>query len=52
MRSQEWQADVISMSFAYAEDQSKVSGAIHRALYERDTSILVFAAASNYGANE
>lgn len=40
------------MSFSYSEEQSTVSGAIHRVLYERGTSILFFAAASNHGANE
>ena len=50
--SKEWKADIISMSFGYAEEQQCISRAIRRALCERDDSILFFAAASNYGAND
>ena len=50
--SKEWKADVISMSFGYAEEQQCISRAIRGALYERDDSILFIAAASNYGAND
>jgi subtilisin family serine protease len=50
--SKEWKADIILMSFGYMEEQQCISRAIRRALYERDDSILFFAAASNYGAND
>ncbi|UNI20026.1 hypothetical protein JDV02_006159 [Purpureocillium takamizusanense] len=50
--SKEWRADIISMSFGYAEEQRNISRAIRGALYERDDAVLFFAAASNYGANE
>lgn len=40
------------MSLGYAEEQQCISRAIHRAVYKRDDSILFFAAASNYGAND
>jgi hypothetical protein len=40
------------MSFGYVEEQRVISRAIRRALYERDDSVLFFAAASNSGANE
>src|SRR5437762_604440 len=50
--SREWKADIISMSFGYADEQQCISRAIRGALHERDDSILFFAAASNYGAND
>ncbi|RJE23882.1 hypothetical protein PHISCL_03794 [Aspergillus sclerotialis] len=50
--SREWKADIISMSFGYAEEQPSISRAIREAMYERDDRIIFFAAASNYGANE
>lgn len=40
------------MSFGYKEEQQCISGAIRKALQEREDSILLFAAASNSGANE
>lgn len=40
------------MSFGFAEEQQCISGAIRRALYERNDAILFFAAASNFGAND
>lgn len=49
--TKEWQADIISMSFGYAEEQECISHAIRGALYERHDSILFFAAAANEGAN-
>ncbi|KAK6603922.1 extracellular alkaline serine protease [Botrytis cinerea] len=48
----EWEADIILMSFGYKEEQQCISGAIRKALQEREDSILLFAAASNSGANE
>lgn len=39
------------MSFGYAKDQPRISSAIRKALFEREDSILFFAAASNDGAN-
>ncbi|KAI9928487.1 hypothetical protein ASPWEDRAFT_50364 [Aspergillus wentii DTO 134E9] len=50
--SSECKADIISMSFGYVKDQPNISKSIRKALYERDDSILFFAAASNYGAND
>lgn len=40
------------MSFGFKEEQRCISKAIREVMYERDDSILLFAAASNYGANE
>lgn len=40
------------MSFGFKEEQVCISRAIREVMYERDDSILLFAAASNYGANE
>ncbi|KAE8411484.1 hypothetical protein BDV36DRAFT_274502 [Aspergillus pseudocaelatus] len=48
----EWKADIVSMSFGYTDDQPNISRAIRKAMYERDGSILFFAAASNSGAND
>lgn len=48
----EWKVDIISMSFGYAKDQPNIRRAIRNATADRDDSILFFAAASNYGANE
>ncbi|GLA16157.1 hypothetical protein AnigIFM62618_002726 [Aspergillus niger] len=50
--SEQWEADLISMSFGFAEEQPCISDAIREALYKRKDSILFFAAASNYGAND
>ncbi|KAJ5174596.1 subtilisin-like protein [Penicillium canariense] len=50
--SREWEADIISMSFGFADEQPCISGAIREAQYERKDAILFFAAASNYGAND
>ncbi|KAM0454211.1 hypothetical protein ACHAPV_008481 [Trichoderma viride] len=50
--SKEWKADIILMSFGFKEEQPCISRAIREVMYERDDSILLFAAASNYGANE
>ncbi|GKZ35596.1 hypothetical protein AbraIFM66950_006296 [Aspergillus brasiliensis] len=50
--SEEWKADIISMSFGFADEQPCISDAIREALYKRKDSILFFAAASNYGAND
>ncbi|GAT25255.1 hypothetical protein RIB2604_01902090 [Aspergillus luchuensis] len=50
--SGEWEADIISMSFGFADEQPCISDAIREALYKRKDSILFFAAASNYGAND
>jgi hypothetical protein len=49
---QEWEVDIISLSFGYAEEFITISRAIRTAVNDRDDSILVFAAASNFGANE
>jgi hypothetical protein len=40
------------MSFGYQEEQRCISRAIRQTLCKRDDSILFFAAASNYGAND
>lgn len=40
------------MSFGYTDDQPNISRAIRKAMYERDGSMLFFAAASNSGAND
>lgn len=40
------------MSFGFADEQPCISDAIREAIYERKDSILFFAAASNYGAND
>lgn len=40
------------MSFGFADEQPCISDAIREAVYERKDSILFFAAASNYGAND
>jgi hypothetical protein len=40
------------MSFGFEEEQLCIRKAIYEALYSREGSILFFAAASNYGANE
>lgn len=40
------------MSFGFADEQPCVSDAIREALFERNDSILFFAAASNHGAND
>ncbi|KAJ5443340.1 subtilisin-like protein [Penicillium cf. griseofulvum] len=50
--SREWEADIISMSFGFADEQPCISDAIREAIYERKDSILFFAAASNFGAND
>ncbi|KAJ5979050.1 hypothetical protein N7501_002392 [Penicillium viridicatum] len=50
--SRNWEADIISMSFGFADEQACISDAIREAIYERKDSILFFAAASNYGAND
>ncbi|ETS03821.1 subtilisin-like protein [Trichoderma reesei RUT C-30] len=50
--SKECNADIISMSFGFADDHPCITKAIHEALSHRNGSILFFAAASNYGANE
>lgn len=50
--SRDWEADIISMSFGFADEQPCISDAIREAIYERKDSILFFAAASNYGAND
>ncbi|PYH72818.1 S8 family peptidase [Aspergillus vadensis CBS 113365] len=50
--SGEWKADIISMSFGFADEQPCISDAIREALYKRQDSVLFFAAASNYGAND
>ncbi|KAL7920406.1 peptidase S8/S53 domain-containing protein [Trichoderma austrokoningii] len=50
--SQEWKADIILMSFGFKEEQPCISKAIREVMFQRDDSILLFAAASNYGANE
>ncbi|PFH61507.1 hypothetical protein XA68_17164 [Ophiocordyceps unilateralis] len=48
----ECEADIISMSFGYTDDQQSISNAIHHAVSARNDSILFFAAAANTGANE
>ncbi|KAH0538095.1 hypothetical protein FGG08_005307 [Glutinoglossum americanum] len=48
----EWGADIISLSFGYAQEVLSISRAIRRAVNDRDDSILFFAAAANFGANE
>ncbi|KAL4985727.1 subtilisin-like protein [Aspergillus falconensis] len=50
--SRDWEADIISMSFGFADEQPCISNAIREALYEREDSIIFFAAASNHGAND
>ncbi|RFU73338.1 hypothetical protein TARUN_8912 [Trichoderma arundinaceum] len=50
--SKEWKADIISMSFGFADEQLCISRAIRGVMHDRDDSVLLFAAASNYGANE
>ncbi|KAL7793615.1 hypothetical protein V8C37DRAFT_378462 [Trichoderma ceciliae] len=50
--SKEWKADIISMSFGFIDEQPCISRAIQGVMHDRDNSILLFAAASNYGANE
>ncbi|KAM0244883.1 hypothetical protein ACHAQJ_010698 [Trichoderma viride] len=50
--SKEWKADIITMSFGYAEEQQCISDAILDALNYRRGSILFFAAASNFGSNQ
>ncbi|KAH0499592.1 hypothetical protein TgHK011_006773 [Trichoderma gracile] len=50
--SKECDVDIISMSFGFADDHPCITRAIHEALSYRNGSILFFAAASNYGANE
>jgi len=40
------------MSFGFADEQPCISDAIRKALYDREGSILFFAAASNHGAND
>ncbi|KAL9618679.1 MAG: hypothetical protein Q9160_006646 [Pyrenula sp. 1 TL-2023] len=50
--SSEWKADIVSMSFGYADEQPAITGAIYESLYRRHGSVLFFAAASNYGTNE
>ncbi|KAK1148502.1 hypothetical protein N8T08_009507 [Aspergillus melleus] len=49
--SNECEADIISMSFGFADEQPCINEAIHEALYRRNHSILFFAAASNFGGN-
>ncbi|PYH91049.1 subtilisin-like protein [Aspergillus ellipticus CBS 707.79] len=49
--SREWEADIISMSFGFTDEQPCVGEAIDEVLYQRKHSILLFAAASNYGGN-
>jgi subtilisin family serine protease len=43
---------VISLSFGYRQEQTSIKDAIRKAEYDRHDSILFFAAASNFGANE
>lgn len=40
------------MSFGYTQDHKSISAAMHRVMYERNSSILFFAAASKCEANE
>lgn len=40
------------MSFGFANEQPCISDAIRKAIYDRGGSVLLFAAASNYGAND
>ncbi|KAJ9152004.1 thermostable alkaline protease precursor protein [Pleurostoma richardsiae] len=47
----EWDVDIISMSFGFEEAKLPIKKAIHRVLNERDDGVLLFAAASNSGAN-
>ncbi|KAI9042925.1 S8/S53 family peptidase [Aspergillus affinis] len=51
LASDDWKADIISMSFGFADEQPCISEAIHKALYQRHHSILFFAAAANFGGN-
>src|ERR1700753_2147171 len=40
------------MSFGYSAEQHNIGTAIRQAMFERDASILLFAAATNSGAND
>lgn len=46
------QADIITMSFGYTDYQVRISTAIHDAISKRNESIIFFAAAANFGANQ
>ncbi|KAH8433753.1 uncharacterized protein LDX57_011387 [Aspergillus melleus] len=50
--AEECEADIVSMSFGFADKQPNISKAIRKALDKREESIIFFAAASNFGANE
>jgi subtilisin family serine protease len=55
--SQEFNADVISMSFGFADEEivegkSPLKAAIHQAVLDRGDKVLFFAAAGNDGANQ
>ncbi|KAJ5718316.1 hypothetical protein N7488_003962 [Penicillium malachiteum] len=50
--SRKCQADVISMSLGFQDEQPCISNAIREVLFERKDSIIMLAAASNYGFND
>lgn len=52
LATNQWEADIISMSFGYAHDQPCIRESIRKSLDYRKESIIYLAAASNSGSND
>ncbi|KAL1614892.1 hypothetical protein SLS56_011988, partial [Neofusicoccum ribis] len=55
--TKEWDADIVSMSFGYPEElkvdgKSVISKSIYQASADKDSNVLFFAAAANFGGNQ